>query len=245
MDGVALSVNLNKYALLRNSRGQGVPDLQQAARTVLDAGAHGITLHPRMDQRHVRFEDVPRTAAWLDEHAPGIELNIECEDHPYLLELVLDQRPAQVTLVPVDPGEITSSHGWELPRQTRRLQPTVARLRNAGLRVSAFVDPEPDLPPQLAAIGVHRIEIYTGPYAAAWGGPEQEEQRQRIFATARAAVQAGLEVNAGHDLDRHNLVGLRGLPGLCEVSIGHAQICRALQVGTRQSVQELLAALGA
>jgi pyridoxine 5-phosphate synthase len=244
MSGVALSVNLNKYALLRNSRGHDAPSLTWAAAEVLAAGAHGITLHPRMDQRHVRFADVPEMALWLAEHHQGVELNVECEDHPYLLEMALDLRPAQVTLVPVDPGEVTSSHGWQMPTAARRLAPTVARLREAGVRVSAFVDPDPTVPAQLARIGVQRVELYTGPFAWAWGTPDEEEQTRILHATAAAAVAAGLEVNAGHDLDRHNLAGLRGMPGLREVSIGHAQICRALEVGTTTAVQELLAALG-
>lgn len=239
-----LSVNINKYALLRNSRGHDSPNLLQAADTCIAAGAHGITVHPRMDQRHVRFDDVPLLSAHLREHHPGIELNIEFEDHPDLVELVLELRPEQATLVPVTPGEITSDHGWELPRETPTLAPVAARLREAGIRVSIFMDCEPEAMVHAAEAGVDRVELYTGPYAWAWGTTEQEAWVDRVWRSAEAAAAAGLGVNAGHDLDRHNLAGLRGLAVLDEVSIGHAQICRALEVGTTRSVQELLAALG-
>ena len=239
-----LSVNINKYALLRNSRGHNNPDLLQALDACLSAGAHGITIHPRLDQRHIRFEDVPIIAAHMAKHHPGVELNIECEDHPFILEMVLDIRPAQCTLVPVTSGEITSDHGWELPRQDSRLRPTVARLKEAGIRVSIFMDCEPDVMARAAAIEVDRVELYTGPYAWAWGTPAQDEQTARILATGRAAAAVGLGVNAGHDLDTDNLIGLRAMTELDEVSIGHAQICRALQVGTTVSIGELLAAMG-
>ena len=239
-----LSVNINKYALLRNSRGHNNPDLLAAASTCIAAGAHGITIHPRLDQRHIRFSDVAPLAAHLATNHPGIELNIECEDHDSILDVVLQLRPAQCTLVPVTPGEVTSDHGWELPRQTERLAPTVARLKEAGIRVSIFMDCEPDPMMAAARIGVDRVELYTGPYAWAWGTDAQEQQTKRLLRAGAAAVSAGMGVNAGHDLDRHNLAGIRDMSGLDEVSIGHAQICRALEVGTTQSVQELLRALG-
>ncbi len=239
-----LSVNLNKYALLRNSRGHDVPNLLEFVDVVVAAGAHGITLHPRLDQRHVRLDDVPAVAAHLRAHHPGVELNIECEDAPSLLDLVLRVRPEQVTLVPVTPGEVTSDHGWSLPDEAERLRPTLARLREAGIRSSCFADCEPGAMAGFAAIGVDRVELYTGPYAWAWGTPDQAHETERFHATAAAAAAAGLGLNAGHDLDRHNLAGIRDVPGLDEVSIGHAQICRALEVGTTRSVRELLAALG-
>jgi pyridoxine 5-phosphate synthase len=160
--------------------------------------------------------------------------------------MVCALRPAQCTLVPVRPGEVTSDHGWDLPARAAELEGPIAALRAAGVRVSLFV--EVGAPAALlgaaAAIGADRVELYTGPYAHAWGSPHQKIHEAEIFATAARAVAAGLEVNAGHDLDRHNLLGLRGLPGLREVSIGHAQIVRALDVGTTASVRELLAALG-
>jgi len=239
-----LSVNINKYALLRNSRGHNNPDLCAAIDTCLAAGAHGITIHPRRDQRHIRFDDVPTVAAHLRDRHPGVELNIECEDHAPILDMVLDIRPAQCTLVPVTPGEITSDHGWDLPAQTDHLRPIIARLKAAGIRTSIFMDCEPGQMAAAAETGVDRVELYTGPYAWAWGTDRQAQETQRLWDTAAAAQAAGLGVNAGHDLDRFNLAGIQAVASLDEVSIGHAQICRALEVGTTQSVQELLAALG-
>lgn len=244
MNRALLSVNVNKYALLRNARGHNAPDVLWAVDECIAAGAHGITVHPRLDQRHIRRDDVPAIASHLREHHPGTEYNIECEPDPSLVDLVLEIRPAQCTLVPVRPGEVTSDHGWDLPEETRVLAPVIARLKDAGIRVSIFMDCDPELVTRARDTGADRVELYTGPYAWAWGTADQERERDRIFATAEAAQAVGLGLNAGHDLDRHNLLGLRGLPGLLEVSIGHAQICRALEVGTRQSVGELLAALG-
>ena len=239
-----LSVNINKYALLRNSRGHDAPNLLDAADVCIAAGAQGITVHPRRDERHIRFSDVPRIAEHLRSKHPGIEYNIEFENHPDLVDMVLDIRPEQATLVPVTPGEVTSDHGFDLPRESAALAPIAARLKAAGIRVSIFMDCEPEKMLLAAEAGVDRVELYTGPYAWAWGTAEQQVWVDRIWRTAEAAAAAGLGVNAGHDLDRHNLAGLLGLDALDEVSIGHAQICRALEVGTTQSVQELLAALG-
>ncbi|MCB9680350.1 MAG: pyridoxine 5'-phosphate synthase [Alphaproteobacteria bacterium] len=244
MPGVKLSVNVNKYALLRNSRGANAPDLLAAIDVVLAAGAHGITIHPRRDQRHVRYDDIRAVADHLAARHPGVELNVECENHPEVLAHVLDVRPAQCTLVPVRPGEVTSDHGYRFPEDAGALVPTIDRLHAAGVRTSIFMECTPEPMAAAAATGTDRVELYTGPYAWAWGRDTQAAARADAFAAAAAAVAAGLEVNAGHDLDRHNLIGLRGLPGLLEVSIGHAQICRALEVGTTRSVQELLAALG-
>lgn len=240
--GNKLSVNINKYALLRNSRGRNEPDLLAAAETCIAAGAHGVTVHPRRDERHVRLADVPALATWLRARHPDVELNVECEDHPALISLVLEVRPDQCTLVPVTPGEVTSDHGWDLPRETARLRGTIERLKAAGVRTSCFADVVPGRIAAFAATGTDRVELYTGPYAWAWGTPAQEAETAKVRACVAEAVAAGLGVNAGHDLDRHNLAGLRGLDVL-EVSIGHAQICRALEVGTTQSVKELLAAL--
>ncbi|MBW1879481.1 MAG: pyridoxine 5'-phosphate synthase [Deltaproteobacteria bacterium] len=244
MNRPLLSVNINKYALLRNARGHNAPDVLWAVDECIAAGAHGITVHPRLDQRHTRRDDVPAIANHLREHHVHIEYNIECEPDPGLIDLVLEIRPAQCTLVPVGPGEVTSDHGWDLPKENDLLIPVIARLKDAGIRVSIFMDCDPELVARARNTGTNRVEIYTGPYAWAWGTADQERERERMFAVAEAAQVAGLGLNAGHDLDRHNLLGLRGLPGLQEVSIGHAQICRALEVGTRQSVEELLTALG-
>jgi pyridoxine 5-phosphate synthase len=239
----ALSVNINKYALLRNSRGRNTPDLLHAIDVCLAAGAHGITIHPRRDERHIRLDDVPAVKGYLDRRYPGVELNIECEDHPALIDLVLEHQPAQCTLVPVRPGEVTSDHGWRFPEDNERLAPTIERLHAAGVRVSLFMDCDPSLARAAALSGADRVELYTGPFAWAWGTPDEAARTKEVWDTAAAAVAAGLEVNAGHDLDRFNLIALRGLPGLREVSIGHAQIVRALDVGTTTSIRELLHAL--
>lgn len=238
-----LSINVNKYALLRNSRGHDAPNLLWAADECIAAGAHGITVHPRLDQRHVRFDDVPVLARHLRAKQPGIEYNVECEDAPSIIELVLEVRPDQCTLVPVTPGEVTSDHGFR-EEDVTRLVPTIRRLKAAGIRVSLFVDCEPAEVRALAKTGADRVELYTGPFAHAFGGADERAATDAIHACARAAAEVGLGLNAGHDLDRHNLLAIRDAVGLCEVSIGHAHICRALEVGTRRSVIELLSALG-
>jgi pyridoxine 5-phosphate synthase len=243
----ALSININKYALLRNSRGDCAdPDLLRAVDVCLAAGCHGITVPPRRDQRHIRFTDVPLVKAHLDAHHPGVEYNIECEPAPEILEMVLAEQPAQCTLVPVRPGEVTSDHGWDLPVDAEMLREPVARLKAAGIRVSVFMEVgASDVSLQCAAdLGIDRIELYTGPYGEAWGTDAQQSATEAMFGVAARAARHGLGLNAGHDLDRHNLAAIRDLPGLLEVSIGHAQIVRALDVGTTRSIRELLRALG-
>jgi pyridoxine 5-phosphate synthase len=240
----ALSVNINKYALLRNSRGHDSPNLLAAAAICIEAGAHGITVHPRRDQRHVRYADLAPLGAWLQTHHPHIEWNIECEDHPEVVDQVIALRPHQCTLVPVTPGEVTSDHGYRFPDDIALLAPTLARLRAAGIRTSLFVDPDPENLARASGLATDRVEIYTGPYAWSFGTDAFEAALRDVQATAGVAGSLGWGVNAGHDLDRHNLPAIAALPNLLEVSIGHAQICRALEVGTSQSVRELLAALG-
>ncbi|MEQ1502176.1 MAG: pyridoxine 5'-phosphate synthase [Myxococcota bacterium] len=239
-----LSVNINKYALLRNSRGRGIPNLLAVVDTVVAAGAHGVTVHPRRDQRHVRLEDVPEIATHLRAHHPLVELNVECEDHPLLLELVRRVHPDQCTLVPVTPGEVTSDHGWELPAQVERLKRTVRTLATEGIRTSCFADCAPDRIARFADTGTERIELYTGPYAWEWGTRHEAREKELVWRSAEAARDVGIAVNAGHDLDRFNLAGLVGIDGLLEVSIGHALVCRALEVGTTDAIRELLTALG-
>lgn len=239
-----LSVNINKYALLRNSRGGRSPDLIGTIDTVIAAGAHGITVHPRRDQRHIKLEDVPEIAAHLRKKHPGIELNVECEDHALLIELVKRVKPDQCTLVPVSPGEITSDHGWDILNDAGRLKKVIPALKAEGIRVSCFADCLPETIARFSETGADRIELYTGPFAWAYGSKHEASETELLHAAAAAAAAAGLGVNAGHDLDRHNLAGVVGISSLAEVSIGHAQICRALEVGTTQSVRELLAALG-
>jgi pyridoxine 5-phosphate synthase len=239
---VKLSANINKYALLRNARGHDTPNLLWAADACIAAGASGITVHPRLDQRHIHFADVPVVAAHLRSQHPGIEYNVECEPARELIALVHEVRPQQCTLVPVRPGEVTSDHGYGAD-DVSALVPVVRELKRVGIRVALFVDCDPAQVRALKASGADRVELYTGPYAQAWGTPEQGARTREVWASAQAALDVGLGLNAGHDLDRHNLRGLWRLPGLCEVSIGHAQIVRALEVGTAQSVRELLSAL--
>lgn len=238
-----LSVNVNKVALLRNSRGRDVPNLLDAVDTCIEAGAHGITVHPRRDQRHIRFDDVPTVAEHLRANHPEVEFNVECEAHPDLIDLVARVKPHQCTLVPVTPGEVTSDHGWELPREGEYLKPIIARLKDLGIRTSMFMDPEPDGMARARATGIDRVELYTGPYAWGWGTAAEDAERQKIVDCVRAATAVGLGVNAGHDLDAENMVGLRGL-AIDEVSIGHWVITRALWVGLRQAVRELLVGMG-
>ncbi len=238
-----LSVNVNKYALLRNSRGHDTPNLLWAVDACIAAGAHGITVHPRLDERHVKLSDVPVIAAHLAAQHPSIELNVECEVSERTLGLVEEVRPTQCTFVPVTPGEVTSDHGFVAAEVLKLLAP-VSRLKALGIRVSLFVDCVPDAVRALADTGADRVELYTGPFAWAFGGADEASRTREVWQSAAAASEVGLGLNAGHDLDRHNLRPLQGLPGLAEVSIGHAQICRALEVGTQASVRELLAALG-
>lgn len=243
MRGAKLSINVNKYALVRNSRGRDVPNLCASADACIAAGAHGITVHPRKDERHIRMADVPVLAKHLREKHPGIEYNVECEPDDAIIDMVLAVAPDQCTLVPVNPGEVTSDHGWDLPARAAELRPVLDRLRAAGIRSSIFMDCDPQLMTRARDVGTDRVELYTGPYAWAFGRDDEKRETERLFATARAAQDAGVGLNAGHDLDRHNLPAMHDLPGLLEVSIGHAHVCRALEVGTAQSIRELLSAL--
>jgi len=247
---VHLSVNVNKIATLRNSRGGLVPRVLQAVDVSLDAGASGITVHPRADERHIRPSDVREVAARLaarrEAGARFPELNIEGDPRPELIDLVLDTRPAQCTLVPVTPGEITSQAGW--PRDTDRagLGRVIDRFREAGIRVSLFVDPHLDAVRWAASMGADRVELFTEPYARAFA--EDAGAGQRCFGSyaqaARLAHELALGVNAGHDLDLENLRLFRTLPYLDEVSIGHALVSRALWVGLDRAVREYLDVLG-
>jgi pyridoxine 5-phosphate synthase len=240
---IRLSVNVNKVATLRNARGGDRPSVLGSARTALTAGAHGITVHPRPDERHVRRADVIELARELP---AGTELNVEGYPGEEWLELVERVRPVQATLVPDPPGVLTSDAGWRFETVDRPwLAGVVARLRAAGCRVSLFVDAEPAAADGARAAGADRIELYTGPYARAAAGAE----RERVFApyreTARRAGELGLGVNAGHDLDLDNLPFLAAnLPGLAEVSIGHALVSDALESGLAATVRAYLAALG-
>lgn len=233
----ALSVNVNKVALLRNTRHLGIPSVLRAATQCLEAGAQGITVHPRPDGRHVRAVDVTELAALLRQW-PQAEFNIEGNPFDNLMQFVHEHRPQQATFVPDAPGQFTSDHGWavaDLPR----VAPLVAEARALGVRVSLFMDPDPAAMGAVAAIGAERIELYTEPYAAAHGTPRQAAELERYAAAARAALALGLGINAGHDLNRANLTDfLRAVPGVQEVSIGHALIADALELGYTETVRD-------
>jgi pyridoxine 5-phosphate synthase len=240
---IGLSVNLNKVALLRNSRGHANPSPRTAGVACLDAGAYGLTLHWRADNRHTRAEDVRALRALCEER--GAELNLEGDEREELLALAEELRVSQFTLVPVRPGEITSDHGWELPRQHAVVAPIAERLKRRGIRTAIFVDANAEMMAAAAATGVDRVEIYTEPYASAWRKPRLKEELARVKDTARAAAAAGLGVNAGHDLDLRNLPLLaREVPELVEVSIGHALIADALYLGFAETVQRYVRACG-
>ena len=235
-----LSANLNKVALLRNTRTIGIPSVERAAHMVLDAGAHGITVHPRPDGRHVRAHDVRELSAILRER-PGTEFNIEGNPFHGLLEFVRDVRPQQCTLVPDETGAFTSDHGWDLSTDRARLKPVVAELKSLGVRVSLFMDPVPEAMAAARDLGADRVELYTEPYARAFGTKERATMLGRYADAAGAAQRAGLGVNAGHDLNRDNLpVFLRAVPGVLEVSIGHALIADALELGLAEAVRQYL-----
>jgi pyridoxine 5-phosphate synthase len=234
-----LSVNINKVALLRNSRNNGIPSVIRAAEQCIAAGAHGITVHPRPDQRHIRTSDVYELATIL-KRFPHIEFNIEGNPYPDFLELVGRVRPAQCTLVPDDPGAFTSDHGWDLRADAKRLGPIVAKIKEAGARVSLFMDAESDQWVTAKTIGADRVELYTEPYANAFGQPEFESVFARYAIAASLAQSAGLAVNAGHDLNIENLGAFCRIPGILEVSIGHALIADALDMGISNAVRAYL-----
>lgn len=233
-----LSVNLNKVALVRNARRSDSPSVVRAAQTCLDAGAGGITVHPRPDQRHARSSDV-RDLAALVVCKPGVELNVEGNPFPEFLELVLETAPTQCTLVPDAPEARTSDHGWNLEVQAHALAPIVERLHDAGIRVSLFLDPEPDQVKRAKDLEVDRIELYTESYARAFESKLFGAELSRFVDAARTASDLGLGVNASHDLNLENLESFcRAVRGVLEVSIGHALIAHALEVGLEQAVRD-------
>jgi pyridoxine 5-phosphate synthase len=242
---IHLSVNVNKVATLRNSRGGSLPRVTDAVRVCVSAGVSGITVHPRADRRHITPDDVRAVSAMLARHKPHVEFNIEGDPRPELLALVEEVRPDQCTLVPVAAGEITSQAGWQPGPQTNGLDAVVTALKSRGVRVSLFVDPQEEPIRWAAAVGADRIELYTEPFARAY---ERSIGAARdsfaIYADAsRLAHSLKLGVNAGHDLDLENLVIFRQLPHLDEVSIGHAIISRAIFAGLEDVVSEYLAVL--
>jgi len=244
-DMTRLSVNVNKVATLRNSRGGREPNVIEAVEVCIATGAPGITVHPRADRRHITPDDVRAIAGTVRSH-PGIEYNVEGDPRPELLDLVEEVSPDQCTLVPVAPGEVTSQAGWQPGRQTEHLQAAIARLHAAGIRVSLFVDSLPDPVRWAASVGADRVELYTEPFARAFekGADEARRSFSTYVEAAELAHTLGLGVNAGHDLDLANLTLFRDLPFLDEVSIGHAIMSRALYVGLSTVVGEYLQCLG-
>ncbi len=245
---IALSVNLNKVALVRNTRHLGIPSLTRAATLCLQAGAAGITVHPRPDARHIRAHDVVDLAELMQEW-PDREFNIEGNPLHNLLDCARDIRARglpvhQLTFVPDGEGQFTSDHGWRFPADAATLQPFIAQAKALGARVSLFMDADPSAMAGAKAVGADRVELYTEPYAAAWGTVDQNAQLQRFAASAKAALDAGLGVNAGHDLNRDNLAAFaQQVPGLREVSIGHALIADALEIGYAETVRAYRACL--
>jgi pyridoxine 5-phosphate synthase len=238
---IQLSVNLNKVALLRNSRGGDNPGPLFAAETCIAAGATGITLHLRADRRHAREDDVRSIRALCRER--GVEFNLEGDPRPELVALAIEIRPTQFTLVPVTPGEVTSDHGWNLPDELPLLAPIVGAAQAEGIRVALFMNPDPEKIALAAQAGADRVEIYTEPYAAAFGTPRAPGEHARVRDTARAAHAAGLGVNAGHDLNLANLPPLaREVPEISEASIGHALVADALYLGLPEAVRRYVAA---
>jgi pyridoxine 5-phosphate synthase len=240
-----LSVNLNKVALLRNQRDVGYPSVLEAARAVVAAGAHGITVHPRPDQRHTRPSDVRDLSRLIARELAGeVEFNIEGNPTEEFLALVREVAPAQVTLVPDAPNQRTSDHGWDLHADGARLAPLIGELSEASIRVSLFMDPQPESMRLAQALGAARIELYTEAYARAFSTGNYEASLAQYLEAAQAAAECGLGVNAGHDLSLDNLPAFRRrLPMLAEVSIGHAFTADALELGYRAAVRAYLVAL--
>jgi pyridoxine 5-phosphate synthase len=242
-----LSVNVNLVAQIRNRRNLAVPlpSVVRAAEICLQAGAAGITVHPRPDERHIRAHDVFDLAA-LVKQWPGREYNIEGNPLQNLMRFVREVRPHQCTFVPDSEGQATSDHGWELAKDAALLRPLIIEAQALGVRVSLFMDADPDAMARAKAVGADRVELYTEPYARAWGTTNQGAELQRFSKAAQAALDLGLGINAGHDLNRDNLAAFaQGVPGLQEVSIGHALISDALELGYAATVKAYLACLEA
>ncbi|HET7866276.1 MAG TPA: pyridoxine 5'-phosphate synthase [Burkholderiaceae bacterium] len=234
----ALSVNLNKVAWVRNTRALGIPSVTHAATLALQAGAQGITVHPRPDERHIRAHDVHDLAALLKAW-PHAEYNIEGNPFHNLMDFVRSVRPNQVTFVPDAVDQPTSDHGWNFPDDLERLAPLIAQARALGVRVSLFMDPLPQAMRFAREAGADRIELYTEGYARAHGTPQQAEVLAGYVRAAEAAAAVGLGVNAGHDLNRANLTDfLRAIPATLEVSIGHALVADALELGLAETVRD-------
>ncbi len=240
-----LSVNLNAIAMLRNRRNLPWPSVVGLGRIALQAGAHGLTVHPRPDERHIRRSDVPQLAELIAREFPKAEFNIEGNPDARFTELVESVRPQQVTLVPDDIRQVTSDHGWDIAAHKSFLSDIIGRFKSSGMRVSLFVDPDPALPPLAAEVGADRVEIYTGPYGGVFEAAAKRRELDKVVATGNAAKDAGLGLNAGHDLTLDNLPPLvQALPHLQEVSIGHGLTADALIYGMADAVRRYRAACG-
>lgn len=240
-----LSVNLNAVAMLRNRRDVGSPSVTAIAQLVLEAGADGITVHPRPDERHIRRSDVYELSDLLVDGEWEAEFNIEGYPSEDFLRLVEDVKPHQVTFVPDDPGQATSDHGWNIDAHQSFLRDTIARMKEANLRVALFIDEDPTLPPDAWEVDADRVELYTGPYGATFGSPEGDRHLDRLAMTAQAAHAAGLEINAGHDLTLENLPAfVERVKHVDECSIGHGITADALVMGFPEAVRRYKAILG-
>ena len=240
-----LSVNVNAIAYLRNRRHVPWPSVTDLCRVALDNGSVGITVHPRPDERHIRRTDVTEINRLLRSQYPDCEFNIEGYPDQRFLTLCEAEKPEQVTLVPDDPTQGTSDHGWDIAANRDLLTTIIARLHKGGMRVSLFIDPDPAAPALAKAVGADRVEIYTGPYGGAVTPAEVAREFGKVVATGKAAETAGLGLNAGHDLTRENLPALvKALPNLQEVSIGHAVIADALMFGLGETVRKFRTAIG-
>ena len=234
-----LSVNLNKFALIRNARGTDFPNLEKMGRRTIAAGVHGLTVHPRPDQRHIRYDDVPVLRSLCSEFG-AIEYNIEGNPEGAFIDLVLDNPPDQCTLVPDDPNQLTSDHGWNIDTRGGDLATMVQRFQSAGIRVSLFMDPDPEQIKKVSDTGAERIELYTEPYAKAYGTAEETAVWEQFAKAAETAKECGLGINAGHDLNLDNLGRFLTIPNILEVSIGHAIVVESFDYGYEDTLRRYL-----
>ena len=239
-----LSVNVNKIALLRNSRGRDFPCVVGFSEQLIDLGVKGITVHPRPDERHVTRRDVYALSEMLRDK-PQVEFNIEGYPSEDFIKMVLEVCPDQCTLVPDSPGQLTSDHGWNIPETQFVLQQVLSELREGGVRSSLFLDPDPEMVGHVTRVAADRIELYTENFANHHAGPQQEAVFERYRAAAQKAGQLGIGINAGHDLDLQNLTKFLQIPNILEVSIGHALIVESLQLGVTEVIKRYLAIVDA
>jgi pyridoxine 5-phosphate synthase len=238
-----LSVNVNKIALLRNSRGREFPSVVGFSEQLISLGVKGITVHPRPDERHITRRDVYALSEMLKEK-PQVEFNIEGYPSEDFMKMVLEVCPDQCTLVPDSPEQLTSDHGWNIPPNQSVLQQVLSELRNSGIRSSLFLDPDPEMVDHVQGVAADRIELYTEDFASHYAGPEQEPVFERYRAAAQRADQLGIGINAGHDLDLQNLAKFLQMPNILEVSIGHALVVESLQLGVSAVIAKYLAIVG-